>query len=37
MIDAIAWKFRTGSQWARLPEQYGNGRGVHNRAADAGC
>lgn len=31
MIDAIAFKFQTGSQWVRLPEKFGNGRGVHNR------
>lgn len=22
MIDAIAWKFQTGSQWVHLPERY---------------
>lgn len=31
MIDAIAWKFQTGSQWTHLPEKYGNWRGVYNR------
>ncbi|GGK25339.1 hypothetical protein GCM10011583_66670 [Streptomyces camponoticapitis] len=31
MIDAIAWKFRTGSQWVHLPEKYGNWRGVYNQ------
>lgn len=31
MIDAIAWKFQTGSQWVHLPEKYGNWRGVYNR------
>ncbi|GGV19394.1 transposase [Streptomyces litmocidini] len=31
MIDAIAWKFQTGSQWIHLPEKYGNWRGVCNR------
>ncbi|MET7841916.1 transposase [Streptomyces sp. NPDC005356] len=32
-IDAIAFKFRTGTQWVHLPEKYGNwrGRGVYNR------
>ncbi|WP_368730917.1 transposase [Streptomyces sp. Ru87] len=30
VIDAIAWKFQTGSQWV-LPERYGNWRGVCNR------
>ncbi|MFC9746753.1 hypothetical protein [Streptomyces niveus] len=27
MIDAIAFKFQTGSQWVHLPEEYGNWRG----------
>ncbi|MYT68267.1 transposase [Streptomyces sp. SID8367] len=31
VIDAIAWKFQTGAQWAQLPEKYGNWRGVYNR------
>ncbi|GGW68842.1 hypothetical protein GCM10010381_62210 [Streptomyces xantholiticus] len=31
MIDAIAWKFQTGSQWMHLPENYGDWRGVYNR------
>ncbi|MFG2156728.1 IS5 family transposase [Streptomyces olivaceus] len=31
VIDAIAWKFQTGSQWGHLPETYGNWRGVYNR------
>lgn len=31
MIDAIVWKFQTGSQWVHLPEKYGNWRGVYNR------
>ncbi|SFC91577.1 Putative transposase of IS4/5 family [Streptomyces aidingensis] len=31
MIDAIAHKFQTGTQWVRLPEKYGNWRGVYNR------
>lgn len=31
MIDAIAFKFRTGTQWVHLPEKYGNWRGVYNR------
>ncbi|MFF9481669.1 IS5 family transposase [Streptomyces sp. NPDC014733] len=30
-IDAIAFKFRTGTQWVHLPETYGNWRGVYNR------
>ncbi|SER62965.1 Putative transposase of IS4/5 family [Streptomyces qinglanensis] len=31
MIDAIAYKFQTGTQWVHLPEKYGNWRGVCNR------
>ncbi|MFI9772884.1 IS5 family transposase [Streptomyces sp. NPDC052415] len=31
VIDAIAYKFRTGTQWVHLPERYGNWRGVYNR------
>ncbi|MET7648834.1 IS5 family transposase [Streptomyces sp. NPDC005426] len=31
VIDAIAWKFQTGSRWIHLPEKYGNWRGVYNR------
>ncbi|WP_424894309.1 transposase [Streptomyces sp. SAI-124] len=31
LIDAIAWKFQTGSQWVHLSEKYGNWRGVYNR------
>lgn len=31
MIDAIAYKFQTGTQWVHLPEKYGNWRGVYNR------
>lgn len=31
MIDAIAFKFQTGTQWVHLPEKYGNWRGVYNR------
>lgn len=31
VIDAIAFKFQTGSQWVHLPERYGNGWGVYNR------
>jgi transposase len=31
VIDAIAWKFQTGSQWVHLPEKYGNWRRVYNR------
>lgn len=31
VIDAIAFRFRTGTQWVHLPEKYGNWRGVYNR------
>ena len=31
VIDAIAWKYRTGSPWKELPERYGSWKGVHNR------
>ncbi|MET9566259.1 IS5 family transposase [Streptomyces tauricus] len=31
VIDAIAFKFQTGTQWVHLPEKYGNWRGVYNR------
>ncbi|MFF8030299.1 IS5 family transposase [Streptomyces sp. NPDC016626] len=31
VIDAIAFKFQTGTQWVHLPEKYGNRRGVCNR------
>lgn len=31
VIDAIAFKFKTGTQWVHLPEKYGNWRGVYNR------
>lgn len=31
VIDAIAFTFRTGTQWVHLPEKDGNWRGVCNR------
>ncbi|WP_405485315.1 transposase [Streptomyces sp. NBC_00009] len=31
VIDAIAFKLQTGTQWVHLPEKYGNWRGVYNR------
>jgi transposase len=31
VIDAIAFKFQTGTQGVNLPEKYGNSRGVYNR------
>ncbi|MEU8875273.1 transposase [Streptomyces javensis] len=40
MIDAIAYKFQTGTQYVHLPEKHGNWRGVYNRLrmwAAAGC
>lgn len=30
MIDAIVYKFQTGTQWVHLPEKYGNRRGLCN-------
>ena len=31
MIEAIAWKYRTGSPWPDLPEQYGSWKGMYTR------
>ncbi|MFI9751586.1 IS5 family transposase [Streptomyces collinus] len=31
VIDAIAYKFQTGTQWVHLPDKHGNWRGVYNR------
>ncbi|MFJ8924284.1 IS5 family transposase [Streptomyces sp. NPDC102415] len=31
MIDAIAFKLQTGTQWVHLPERYCNWRGIYNR------
>ncbi|MEU8875996.1 transposase [Streptomyces javensis] len=31
VIDAIAFKFQTGTRWVHLPEKHGNWRGVYNR------
>ncbi|WP_326601169.1 transposase [Streptomyces sp. NBC_01799] len=31
MIDAIAFKYRTGRAWTVLPEKFGSWKGVHNR------
>jgi transposase len=33
VIDAIAFKFQTGTQWVHLPEKYGNWRGVYDAPA----
>lgn len=31
VIDAIAFKYRTGCPWMDLPEEFGSWKGVHNR------
>ncbi|OKJ63470.1 transposase [Streptomyces sp. CB02009] len=31
MIDAIAFKYRTGTPWMDLPEHFGSWKGVHSR------
>ncbi|WP_443053280.1 IS5 family transposase [Streptomyces sp. NBC_00273] len=31
VIDAIAFKYRTGSPWMDLPEQFGSRKGAHSR------
>ncbi|MFJ8957649.1 transposase [Streptomyces sp. NPDC102381] len=31
VIDAVTFKFQTGAPWMRLPDKYGNWRGVYNR------
>ncbi|MER5281636.1 transposase [Streptomyces sp. NPDC002809] len=31
VIDAIAFKFQTGTPWVHLPEKHGNWRGVYKR------
>jgi len=31
VVDAIAWKFQTGSQWVHLPAEYGSWKGVYTR------
>ncbi|MGE9697857.1 MULTISPECIES: IS5 family transposase [unclassified Streptomyces] len=31
VIDAIAFKYRTGTPWMDLPEHFGSWKGVHNR------
>ncbi|MFC8290596.1 IS5 family transposase [Streptomyces sp. NPDC057242] len=31
VIDAIAFKYRTGTPWRDLPERFGSWKGVHNR------
>ncbi|MFH8738489.1 IS5 family transposase [Streptomyces sp. NPDC017964] len=31
MIEAIAWKYRTGSPWKGMPSEFGSWKGVYNR------
>lgn len=31
MINAIAWKYRTGSPWEALPSEFGSWKGAYNR------
>ncbi len=31
VIDAIAFKYRTGTPWLDLPEHFGSWKGAHNR------
>ncbi|MFF9403302.1 MULTISPECIES: transposase [unclassified Streptomyces] len=31
MIDAIAWKYRTGSPWMDMPAELDSWQGAHNR------
>lgn len=31
MLDAIAFKYRTGTPWIDLPKHFGSWKGVHNR------
>lgn len=31
VIDAIAWKFQTGSLWVHLPAEYGSWKSVYTR------
>jgi transposase len=31
VIDAIAFKYRTGTPWMVLPERFGSWKGAHNR------
>lgn len=35
MIDAIAWKYRTGSPWADLPAEFGSWKGAYTRLRTA--
>lgn len=31
MIDAVAFKYRTGTPWMGLPERFGSWQGAHSR------
>ncbi len=31
VLDVIAWKFQSGSQWVHLPEKYGSWKGAYTR------
>ncbi|MEU5167561.1 transposase [Streptomyces mutomycini] len=31
VLDAIAFKYRTGTPWVDLPKRFGSWKGVHNR------
>ncbi|WP_353963190.1 transposase [Streptomyces sp. NBC_00264] len=31
VIDAIAWKYRTGSPWMDLPAEFGSWKGAYSR------
>ncbi|GAA4892068.1 hypothetical protein GCM10023237_07680 [Streptomyces coeruleoprunus] len=31
VIEAIAWKYRTGSPWTDLPVEFGSWKGAYNR------
>ncbi|WP_443053270.1 transposase [Streptomyces sp. NBC_00273] len=36
VIDAIAFKYRTGTPWMDLPEHLGSWKGAHNRLRRSG-
>ncbi|MBW8805110.1 MAG: transposase [Catenulisporales bacterium] len=31
VIDAVAWKYRTGLPWTDMPEQFGSWKGMYTR------
>ncbi|MFK4070558.1 IS5 family transposase [Streptomyces sp. NPDC029674] len=37
VIDAIAFKYRTGTPWMDLPEHFGSWKGAHNRLRKWAC